>query len=209
MLEEHLIYLACTNPANEQSFRGWTTISHCVEMGVLLEQVYPRSAQLFQVLQAADGLGLHNLIRRLISLSNNPSDALNSSLVQCLSQLNKAISAMSHISASKALDSLKAKPIFPVIAGDSSSIIELRSSENMDWYIADRPHLRRSFIGKVALLDISAAQANQMAGLFACLGLQNRLMSICVATKTDPTGPIKLRATDTEILRSRALFFES
>lgn len=178
-------------------------------MGVLLENVYPRSAQLFQMLQAADGLGVHRLIGRLVSLSDDYSDVLIPSFIQCLSQLNKAISAMSPIGATKMLEALRAKPVFPVITGNSSSSTELRSSEDQDWYVADRPHLRHSFIGKVALLDMPAAQANQMDDLFNCLNLRSRKMSICVTTRTDPKGPIKLRATDTEILQSRALFFEA
>lgn len=178
-------------------------------MGVLLENVYPRSAQLFQMLQAADGLGLQNLLDRLTSLSEYPSHALRPSLIHCLIQLNKVISAMSRIRATRTLEPFRSRPIFPVKPKDPSSFTELRSSESKTWYIADRPHLRDSFIGKVALLDIPAAQANQMGGLFACLGLRSRRLSICVTTCTNPAGFIKLRPMETELLQSRALFFES
>lgn len=178
-------------------------------MGVRLENVYPRSAKLFRVLQAADGLGVHELTKGLVSLSADPSESLVPSLIESLCQLSKAIAPMSYFGAVRQLESLISSPIFPVIAGNSSLASELRSSRDQNWYIADRPHLRQSFIGKVALLDIPAAVADQMEDLFNCLGLGPRKMSLCVTTTTYPKGPVKLRASDTKLLQSRAPFFEA
>ena len=181
-------------------------------MCIRLENVYPRSAQLFRTLQAANGLGVNGLIEGLLSLSalaDDPSDSILQSFVQYLSQLSKVIEGMSQFRAWGKLESLQARPIFPVIAGNSSLESELRSSQDQDWYIADRPHLRHSFIGKVALLNISAAEVEQMENLFSCLGLHHKKLSVCVTSRTDLKGPIKLRASDSDFLQSRALFFEA
>lgn len=177
-------------------------------MGIRLENVYPRSAQLFRSLQAADGLGMQELIEGILSLSARPSKSLVPSLIQSLRQLSKAIAAMSRVGAARKLEPLKSSLIFPVTTGDSSLSPQMLSSQDHDWYIADRPYLRDSFTGKVALLNIAASEADHMEDLFSCLGLCSRKLSLCVATRTDPKGPIKLRAADTKLLQSRAPFFE-
>lgn len=178
-------------------------------MGIRLENVYPRSAQLFRSLQAADGLGMQELIEGVISLSAHPSKSLLPSLIESLRQLSKAIATMSRIGAARKLEPLKSSPIFPMTAGDSSLSPQMLSSEDQNWYIADRPYLRDTFTGKIALLNVAASEADQMEDLFSCLGLYSRKLSLCVTTRTDPKGPIKLRADDTNLLQSRAPFFEA
>lgn len=178
-------------------------------MGIRLENVYPRSAQIFRSLQAADGLGMQELIEGVISLSAHPSESLLPSLIQSLCQLSKAIATMSRVGAARKLEPLKWSPIFPVKTGDSSLSPQMLSSEHQNWYIADRPYLRDTFTGKIALLNATASEADQMEDLFSCLGLYSRKLSLCVTTRTDPKGPIKLRAADTELLQSRAPFFDA
>lgn len=178
-------------------------------MGIRLENVYPRSAQLFRALQAADGLGMQELIDGILSLSAHTSESLVPSLIQSLRQLSKAIAAMSRVGAARKVEPLKSSPIFPVTAGNSASSLRMLSSEDQNWYIADRPYLRDSFIEKIPLLNVTASEADQMEDLFSCLGLCYRKLSLCVTTKTDPKGPIKLRAADTKLLQSRAPFFEA
>lgn len=178
-------------------------------MGLRLENVYPRSAQLFRTLQAADGLGMHELMDGILSLSAHPSESLVPSLVHSLGQLSKAIAAMSRVGATRKLAPLRSVPIFPVTAGNTSLSPKMLSSQDQIWYIADRPYLRDSFAGKVDLLDVTTSEADQMEDLFSCLGLCSRKMSLCVTTRTDPKGPIKLRESDTKLLRSRAAFFEA
>lgn len=178
-------------------------------MGVRLENVYPRSAQLFQTLQSAHGLGIHELITGIISLSVNPSKSLGPSLIKSLHQLSTAIAAMPRVGAARILEPLRSIPIFPIITGESSLSPQMLSSQDQNWYIPDRTDLRDSFTGKIALLDVAASEAHQMEDLFSCLDLCSRKLSLCVTTTTDPKGPIQLRGADTEILQSRAPFFEA
>jgi hypothetical protein len=167
-------------------------------MGIRLDDLYLRSAQLFKALQAADGLSLNDLIGRIISLSANPTDSLAPSLVHTLGQLSKAISVFSPLGAARKLKSLKSKRIFPVITGDVSLSTEFRSSQDPDWYIDDRSYLRQSFLGRVALLNVPTAEVHQMDGILSCLGLWTRKMGFCVTTRTDPKGSVRLRASDTK-----------
>ena len=178
-------------------------------MGIRLETVYPRSARLFQTLQAADSLEVNGLIARIISLSSDTSNDLIPSLVKSLTQLSKAVGSLSQLGVATTLEPLRSTPIFPVSIGGSSSSPELRSSQDKSWYIADRPHLRDSFTGIVPVLDIPATEADHMEHLFSCLGLPSRKLSLCVTTKTDAKGPIKLQASETTVLQSRAPFFEA
>lgn len=190
-------------------FRGWTTISHCIKLGIHLEKLYPRSAHLFRTLQATDSLGVDDIIGRLTLLSTGFSNDSLPSLVKSLAQLSKAIASLASLGVASTLDSLESKSIFPVSIGASSSSPELRSPQDQNWYIADRPQLRDSFLGKVPLLDVPAYEADQMEDLFSCLGLCSRKLSVCVTTRKDLKGSVKLRAADTTILQSRAPFFEA
>lgn len=178
-------------------------------MGVRVENVYPRSAQLFRTLQDADGLGMQALIEGLISLSADASKSLVPTIIRSLRQLNKAIATMSRVGAARKLAPLKASPMFPVTRGASPIPQQMLSSQDEHWYIADRPYLRDSFTGKITLLDVSASEADQMEDLFSCLGLGPRKLSFCVTTSTNPKGSIQLRVADTNLLQSRAPFFEA
>ncbi|KAI7779775.1 hypothetical protein LA080_000372 [Diaporthe eres] len=132
-LKECLIFISGRLLSAEQTFCGWTSIPHCIKMGIRLENVYPRSAQLFRSLQAADGLGMQELIEGILSLSARPSKSLVPSLIQSLRQLSKAIAAMSHVGAARKLEPLKSSLIFPVTTGDSSLSPQMLSSQDQDW----------------------------------------------------------------------------
>lgn len=192
-----------------ETFRGWTDISECIKLGVRLETVYPRSAELFQTLQDADGLEVEEIVAGLISLSTAFSDDLLPSLIKSLGQLSKTVASLSVLGVGIPLKSIASMQIFPVSVGDPSCPTKLRSSKDQNWYIADRPQLRESFKGKVPLLEVPAHEADQMEDLLKRLGLCSRKLSICVTTNTCAKGQIKLRAADTTILQSRAPFFEA
>lgn len=203
------MFLKAKSPVSGQFFHGWKNTSECLKLGFRLETVYPGSAQLFRTLQSSTRLDVNEMIERLLFLCVGFSRDLIPSLIKSLSQLSKGVAGLSSLGVAKTLESLRSKPIFPVSMGLSLSLPELRSSQDQNWYIADRPYLRDSFVGKVPLLDIPAHEAEQMEDLFNCLGLCSRKLSLCVITKTGPKGPIKLRFADTTLLQSRAPFFEA
>lgn len=210
-LKDDLIFLNRSSRITGECFRGWHSLTRCIFSLINLENEYPRSARLFRHLQAADGLGVDGLKKRLISLTSASSCVSDpSDIMQTLNQISKAISDMSEKGAALAVRDLRTRSVFPVTLGKTVDSCQLRSCLDDDWYIADRLDLHDSFLGMVALLCTPDSQFGEQTDLIRALGLDAKRLSAPgrVTTTTFPKGPIKLRYADTVLLRFRVPFIE-
>ena len=94
------------------------------------------------------------------------------------------------------------KKILPV-KGDTNG---LRSTLDIDWFIADRERLELCFMDKVALLDFTRQEIETLSPLIAKLGLQGRGLSDNYFEKTKAAGESVFLSGLTEQMCSKATF---
>jgi len=99
-------------------------------------------------------------------------------------------------------------PIFPVAAGKSQATFDyLSTSRPTDaWFIADREHLRHSFLGLVPLLALKAETIGKIAPLVKILGWENRLLSTITHGIPQTAGRIQLTFEYTKLICAKARY---
>lgn len=168
-----------------------------------VETQYPTCEYLFRSLLAPEGFQTGTLIAKaaLINRSSKLEDILY--LFTEISSDLKLITSTK--TAAHKVKSLLEKAIFPIKRGKSKNPFDdLLPSTNQDWFIADRPHLRASFAGKVPLLAFDVAAVESMIDLIGAMNLGDRKLSTITKKRTDPLGPLMFREFETSIFRSCA-----
>ncbi len=106
---------------------------------------------------------------------------------------------------SRSLRSLRGTPAIPVSRGNADTRVV--SYDAGGWYIADRPSLRESFMGRVYLMDFSIVAIGTLKPLIGAMGLENRLLSNAVVESTESDGQAIIDTNWTESIRCRAQYF--
>ncbi|PNP54680.1 hypothetical protein THARTR1_04885 [Trichoderma harzianum] len=98
--------------------------------------------------------------------------------------------------------------IFPIDEGDAEQGFDdlCSGAGDMEWYIADRPHLRDSFRGVVSLLSFSPAEILTIMPLITALGFEDRLLSKRTASNLITRGDVHLHEEHTATFRAKSKF---
>ena len=201
--EEELIYLNSKSSKDHQPIR-WVTIDGCVRRKLDPKLEYPQSENLFQCLLSNGSLEVHSLVTKATMI--NRSYKLPA-IVAIFSELNEALEGLSPSRAARALKPLHSKRILPVTKNrNSASYDGVVSMKDTSWFIADRPHLRESFFGKVPLLAFSVNELDAMKDFMKGMLLNPRRLSTTTCCRTTPKGPLKYIESLTHFVRARAGF---
>lgn len=185
----------------------WINMKECLSRDINLESEYPTSSYLFQCLRSPSGDPIAPLVAIATLITS-------SSKLEDISRLFRDVSAaVKDINASKAaqlLRPLKEKSIFPITNGlGKRRYDKLLDMHNTSWFIADRPHLRESFRGKVPLLALPIEDLNALEDLFRVLRLDNRMLSRLATNQTHPKGRTTPHWNYTNSLRAKSLFIQA
>ncbi|KAM0333486.1 hypothetical protein ACHAQA_002149 [Verticillium albo-atrum] len=153
----------------------------CIEAGVSLPQAYEDCTDLFQ----------RNLKIRDVTIGDIVSEA--EVLVETERGISKAKQLARHLLTlfqsggiteleSEHRQGLERAKLFPIKTvtinvDEASSALVLRSLQDNNWYVADKPELERVFFGRVELLDV---ELQFRKSLVSTLGLHARLLSRAV-----------------------------
>ncbi|KAJ3456983.1 hypothetical protein MRS44_014124 [Fusarium solani] len=197
------IYVESPSSENDRPDWHWTNIDYCIERDIDLKSQYPGSQHFLQSLLATRKLTIYQLVQKAekINISTTAQE-----LADIIMAISEALPAMSG-KAAIAIRSLKSRAIFPILTISDVEIPSptvLRSANDEDWFIADQPHLRESFLCRVPLLTFKPMQAAKLDALFNALGLQARKLSKRVKIARVPKGPVRFSAPHTSYFRDRA-----
>lgn len=103
-------------------------------------------------------------------------------------------------------ESLTRPHIFPIKTGLSEATFDYLGTAQEDeiWFIADRPHLWKSFKGLIPLLALDVDSVGKITTLIQILGLERRLLSRVAYAVPNVRGPAKLRRRYTSSLRMKS-----
>ena len=204
--QEELIYLNSRSSKDHRPTR-WVTIDGCVRKNIDPKLEYPRSDSLFQCLLSHGSLEIHSLVTKATMIDNS---CKLSAIVAIFSQTNETLKGLSPSRAVRALKPLHSKRFLPVTKNrNSASYDGLVSMTDTSWFIADRPHLREGFLGKVPLLAFSMNELNAMEDFMKGLSLNSRRLSEITCCKTVPKGPLQYSPSLTDFVRARADFINA
>lgn len=198
-----LVYVSSKGGKSDQSI-GWVTITECAKRNIDIAAAYPQSEQLFKFLLADSKDTVEKLIARLTRIDQTHS---LETIAELFVQINEALAELNKGRITHLKEQIQQKSIFPIIqSANAESYDELQSIQVMDWLVADRPHLRDSFVGKIPLLAFSPRQIHSLSRLLTALKLDTRRLSRLTTSKDSPRGLLKLSESHTKYLRSRASF---
>ncbi len=102
------------------------------------------------------------------------------------------------------------KQIFPVVSDHVATYMEFdqlhAAKESDEWFIADRSHLQKCFVGLVPLLAIRPADIPRMTHLLETLGLRDRLLSRIASAVVQTSAEVEVSEEATRMMRRKARF---
>lgn len=185
----------------------WMNINECISRNITIESEYPSSSYLFRCLisPSGDPIALIVATATLITSSTKLED---------ISRLFRDVSAaLKDVNISKAaqlLRPLQDKSIFPITNGLAKrGYDKLLDVHNTSWYIADRPLIRESFLGKLPLLAVPIEDLSALEDLFRVLRLDGRLLSKLATSRTQERGRTTTHWNYTISLRKKSPFIKA
>ncbi|CAH0021674.1 unnamed protein product [Clonostachys rhizophaga] len=165
--------------------------------------MYPSCRGLFQDILGVQDADLQTVLTELFSTSQ--TDGLGY-FVKLFTYLNRHTSANARALITRNVESFKTKPVFPIdTKGEEPAVHHLGSiSAESIWYIADRPHLREKFRGRIPLLAFDNDQLEKMKWIYLLPSMTKRSLSNLVVCKPLPGLKNTLHERLTHLLRSRA-----
>jgi hypothetical protein len=185
---------------------GWLNVDKCLQRKINLQAEYPQSSRLFRWVLATESLNVGSLVAKatLIDHSSKLED-----IIQLFCEINKVLRVLSPRRAEHWVKVLQRRHIFPVTKKNSHlPYDDFRSPRDADWFIADRPHLRESFVGKVTLLALDVKDVDSIDDFLDILRLNSRRLSKVVQSRTEPKGKLKFCNSHTDFVRDRAEFIK-
>lgn len=198
-----LVYVSSKGRKTDRA-TGWITIADCAQRNIDLSIEYPQSKKLFGFLLADSKDKVESLFAQAsqINLSNSLDEIL-----QLLLHVDEALVSLNKGRITHLMNKFKQHTIFPVTRTPGTGSYELlQSSIVLDWLIADRPHLRDSFAGKVPLLAFMPKEIHSLSNLLKAMNLDIRKLSTYAKGKEHARGLLKMAESHTKHLRSRANF---
>ena len=179
-------------------------MKECISKGIAIGTEYPSSSYLFRCLISPKGDPIAPIVA-------TASFITSSTKLEDVSRLFRNVSTeLKDVNVSKAAQLLKPlqnKPIFPITNGPSKRGYDsLLDVHNTSWFIADRPLLRESFLGKVPLLALPIEDISPLEDLFRVLRLDGRLLSKRTTSRTQAKGRVATHWAYTSLLRKKSPF---
>ncbi len=146
---------------------------------------------------------LETMVKAVISADK---DTKLRSRLESWAKISKALKEQDLANPKTALLAFQMAKIFPVFrqaASEYDSLVAL-DPESAPWFIADRHHLRDSFLGCVDLLAFAPEDLEPIEDLLRYLNLESRKLSRLVHSVCTPLGKSKRNKRYTLFLRSKA-----
>ena len=175
---------------------GWLKRTTC------LEPHYPTNRNLFcDTLRLRDA-GLKDYVSEASQITSTDTLDYIAQVFVTISRILKQ--PMARMDDSE-LALLTRRPIFPVQI--YSKVYDIKPALETDvWYIADRPHLRNSFQGRLPLLAFENEALDKMQTLMRKLGLEKRILSKIATSETLIEGKAEPNIVLTKSLCSKSRF---
>lgn len=182
-------------------------MNECLLRDITIETQYPSSSYLFRCLRSPSGDPIAAIVATATLVTS-------SSELEDISRLFRNIStALKDVNTSKAaqlLRPLQKRSVFPITNGlGKHRYDDLLDVHNTSWFIADRPHIRESFLGKLPLLALPIEDLNALEDLFRVLRLDSRLLSNLATRRTHPKGGVTTHWAYTASLRAKSPFIKA
>ena len=171
----------------------------CLSNFVALQDLYPSQLQLFVTTLNVGEATVSDIVDRLEQLSGHVTSL--SDIKALLEYLNTKTTQK--VFSQSIIDRLLRTDL-RVIPVRTGSVVTLRSAKDVTWFVADTTILRRSFEGKLALLDFDMINSASLKPLMDKLGLQDRWLSGLAVERTEASGEDSDQPALTEILKSKA-----
>lgn len=203
-----LIYIKPMLRKSSKSTEPWATAGETRLKKLEIQMKYPKSRRLFKFLLESGHLTIHQRIQEAVSID---SSWTKTKILETMNQISQYLEDCSVKKAAKVVQLLRSRPIFPVSRsedGRNSSPEKLLSADNEAWFIADRPHLRKSFQCRVPLLSFSVHQIDGINHLLEAFGLTSRKLSVAATTQRFANGELKFDLPYTRFFRGRSSFIQ-
>ncbi|VUC27247.1 unnamed protein product [Clonostachys rosea] len=182
----------------------WSSPSFFKRTATLAEN-YPSCRGLFQDILGVKDVDFQTALTELFATSK--SDGLDY-FVKLFTHLNMYTSADARALITRSAETFKIKPVFPIdVKGERTIVNHLGSiSAESAWYIADRPHLREKFRGRIPLLAFDTEQLEKMKWIYRLPFMTKRSLSNLVVCKPRSGLKSTLHERLTNLLRGRAKY---
>jgi hypothetical protein len=182
-------------------------MKECISRNITIESEYSSSSYLFRCLISPRGDPIAPIVATATLITS-------STKLEDISRLFRDVStALKDVNTSKAaqlLRPLQSKSIFPIINGITKrGYDKLLDMHNTSWYIADRPLIRESFLGRLPLLALPIEDLSAFEDLFRVLRLDGRILSKLATSRTQNKGRTTTHWAYTSSLRKKSLFIKA
>jgi hypothetical protein len=182
-------------------------MKECISMDITTESEYPSSSYLFRCLISPGGDPIAPIIATatLITSSTKLED-----ISRLFCDVSTALKDVKTSEAAQLLKPLQEKSIFPITNGLAKrGYDKLLDVHNTSWYIADRPLIRESFLGRLPLLALPIEDLFALEDLFRVLRLDNRILSKLATSRTQKRGRTTTDWAYTSSLRKKSPFIKA
>ncbi|KAI0530079.1 hypothetical protein GGR58DRAFT_494730 [Xylaria digitata] len=208
--EKNSIYIPSSAAGISSS---WVKESECVWNGMehlqkfhVLKKLYPNNAQLFKNILRHTRANLEVLVSEVEQITVSTPISW---ITQIFKEINKTLCSKKYEAMElHRLDSLISMKVFPVKEGDTEAGFEnlCSGTADIEWYIADRPHLQQSFHGVVYLLAFTVEDVLEIMPLITALKLGSRLLSKRAVSTLKTEGNVQLHVGHTTAFREKSKF---
>ncbi|KAI1735424.1 hypothetical protein F4680DRAFT_435200 [Xylaria scruposa] len=191
----------------------WVAESQCVWRGTqhlrkfrVLKDIYPGNAKLFKnVLEYLDA----NFEVLVAEVKQTTISTPISWIAQIFKEINKRLYAEKQETEElNHLCSLISMRVFPINEGNANVAFEslYSGTGKMEWYIADRLHLKQSFHGVVNLLAFTVEEIIEIMPLITALKLDSRLLSKRAVPAPQLVGNVQLLTGYTKTFHEKSKY---
>lgn len=179
------------------------TAKDCTEHGYNIAAEYEGSASFFRSILSTGKGDLGRLVAAAAMITNQ---AKLSAILEAFAKIGRAVKDLTIEDIKGDIEPLRQRSIFPILrkrSGEDYDTLADLNRKGQPWFIADRSHLRDSFLGYVDILAFAPEDLEAIEEFLRVLGLSSRKMSLLVATEMKPSGISTLHREYTSRLRSK------
>ncbi|KAI0856471.1 hypothetical protein F4860DRAFT_518768 [Xylaria cubensis] len=191
----------------------WVSERQCVWHGTqhlrtfrVLKDIYPSNALLFKNILGHLDSNFEVLVSEVKEITMSTPLFW---IAQIFKEINKRLCAKKYKTEERShLDSLVSMKVFPINEGNADVGFEnlYSGTGNMEWYIADRLHLKQSFHGVVYLLAFTVEEVLEIMPLITALKLDLRLLSKRAVPAPQLVGNVRLLSGYTTNFHEKSKF---
>jgi hypothetical protein len=161
-----------------------------VDEGFNIAAEYEGSASLFRGILSTGKGKIGPLVAAATMIT---ATAKLSTILETFVKISRALEGLTAEVAREDVEPLRRKPIFPILQKRGNKEYDTlaflnRNRKKQPWFIADRHHLRDSFLGRTELLAFAPEDLKLIESLLEVLELDSRKLSQLVGSETSPIG---------------------